>query len=203
MAIPVLEEEWRPILGWEDKYWVSNLGKIKGRKGILREWVGEKGYRTVSLEKGKKGVDRISKHMLVHRAVALAFIPNPDNLPVVNHIDGNPNNNRADNLEWCTYKYNSNYGDCKLKISIGRKKAWENEPQSHREQSRLNGAKTTSKPVIQLTKEGEFVKEYPNIKTAARATGVNDSHISAVASGSKIRRTAGGFKWVFSKGGVL
>lgn len=204
MGVPVLEEEWRPVVGWEGKYWVSNYGQIRGRKGVLKERIGIRGHRAVSLERGRKGKDRISVYLLVHRAVAQAFIPNPNNLPIVNHIDEDPNNNRVDNLEWCTHKYNVNYGSCKEKMSIKIKEAWAmSSPVRRREReeiSRRNGARTTSKPVIQLTKEGEFVKEYPNIKAAARATGTNCSHIGEAARGGGRYKTAGGYKWKLKEG---
>ena len=111
-----IKEIWKDVKGYEGLYQVSNLGRIKsfngydGHKYIRREKIlnpykqksGENYYRSVvKLIKNKN-----SKDYKVHRLVAKAFIPNPNNLPVINHIDGNPLNNRIDNLEWCTQKHN-------------------------------------------------------------------------------------------------
>lgn len=195
MALPVL---WRPVVGWEGKYWVSNTGLVKGRKSELKHWISKLGYHTVSLERGsKKDGTRCSKFANVHRLVAEAFVPNPNRYPQVNHKDENPSNNRADNLEWCTAKYNMNYGNGAktrhLKIDYST--------QERKDLARKNGAKTTCKGVLQINKKGEIVAEYKSIHDAYRATRIH--HIGDVANGSKIRSTAGGFSWAFSKGGVL
>lgn len=106
------EEIWKPVNGYEGKYWISNLGRIKNKTKILKpalkkEYIMSKGgYYQISLSNGKK-YDSSTK--LIHRLVAEAFIPNPDNLPQVNHIDHNPLNNCVENLEWCSAKYNSNH----------------------------------------------------------------------------------------------
>ena len=109
-------EEWRPIVGYEGLYEVSNTGQVRsldkydsmnrfyeGR--ILKLFADRLGYLSVVLYSNSK-----RKHYLVHRLVAEAFIPNPDNLPQVNHRDENPSNDNVDNLEWCDGKYNVNYG---------------------------------------------------------------------------------------------
>ena len=98
-------EEWKDIIGYEGLYQVSNLGRVRRSGKILKGGYNNKGYHTINL--CKKG---ISKSFFVHRLVAIAFIPNPNNLPIVNHKDENPKNNCIENLEWCTYKYNANYG---------------------------------------------------------------------------------------------
>ena len=104
-------EVWKDIKGYENKYQVSNTGKIKAlnyrNTGKEREisMKNNKGYYEVALWKDSK-----RKMFLVHRLVAQMFIPNPDNLPQVNHIDENKTNNCVDNLEWCTQLYNNLYG---------------------------------------------------------------------------------------------
>ena len=195
MGLPVL---WVPVVGWENYYWVSNTGRVKGRHKELRHWVSNTGYHTVSLEKGSRSKgERVSKYALVHRLVAEAFIPNPHAYPQVNHKDENKDNNSVENLEWCTAKYNMNYGDGAktrhLKIDYST--------QERKDLARKNGAKATSKGVLQINKKGEIVAEYKSIHDAYRATRIR--HIGEVANGSKVRSTAGGFYWAFSKGGVL
>ena len=98
-------EIWRKIEGYEGLYEVSNLGQVRsfysGEAKILKPWVDKDGYLTVTLYKNGKGYAK-----KVHRLVAVAFIPNIDNKPQVNHIDGNKQNNTVDNLEWVTSKEN-------------------------------------------------------------------------------------------------
>ena len=110
------EEIWRPVVGYEGLYEVSSYGRVRSldkydsrnrfRKGrILTLYTETGGYLRAHLSSNGK-----AKHHSVHRLVAEAFIPNPDNLPEINHIDEDKINNRADNLEFCNRKYNVNYG---------------------------------------------------------------------------------------------
>lgn len=105
-------EVWRDIKGYEGLYQVSNLGDVKRIKGercyydrIIKQKKSWSGHMYVMLSK-----DGIRKNLRVHRLVADSFIPNPNNYPIINHRDENPSNNNVDNLEWCTQKYNMNYG---------------------------------------------------------------------------------------------
>ena len=120
------EEIWCPIRGYEGIYEVSDQGRVKsigyGKERILRPVRNNNGYLLVGLRKNRE-----QKWYLVHRLVAQAFIPNPDNLPQVNHKDENKTNNSVQNLEWCDRKYNCNYGTRNQRIS---------------------------KPVLQFTKDG-------------------------------------------------
>lgn len=126
-----MEEIWKDIVGYEGFYQVSNLGRVKSLDRYI-EVTNKRGtlyrrpikgrllslnnvnddYISVTLTKDSIGIS-----YSVHRLVAQAFIPNPDNLPQVNHKDENPSNNCVDNLEWCTAKYNSNYGTRREKLS--------------------------------------------------------------------------------------
>lgn len=110
-----MTEVWENITGYEGLYQVSNLGRVKSLnykgKGvikILKGYIKRDGYETVTLMK-----DGIRKYLRVHRLVAQAFLPNPDNLPQINHKDENPLNNIVDNLEWCTPSYNTKYSSYK------------------------------------------------------------------------------------------
>ena len=101
-------EEWKSIKGYEDRYMVSNMGRVRSRTKILKTSGGSK-YVHVILNDGD--VDH-RKTVSVHRLVAEAFVPNPcpGEFRYINHKDENKRNNRADNLEWCTAKYNLHYG---------------------------------------------------------------------------------------------
>lgn len=98
------EEIWRSIEGFEN-YYVSNFGKVKTPRGkLLKEHFNYKGYVMVSLSKHNK-----CKLLSLHRIVAKAFIPNPNQLPCINHIDEDKTNNCINNLEWCDNAYNKRY----------------------------------------------------------------------------------------------
>lgn len=115
-----MEENYKPIKGYEDLYEVSDKGNVRTSLGkttysdlhgkrvwkqrILKPRPISSGHLTVQLYKNKRGKD-----FLIHRLVAMAFIENPNNLPCINHKDSNPKNNNVENLEWCTYAYNNEY----------------------------------------------------------------------------------------------
>ena len=106
-------EEWKAIPGYEGLYEVSNKGNVRNvrRNTLLRLTKTNKGYIQVGLS--KNGILTVLK---VHRLVAQAFLPNPDNLPMINHKDEDKTNNRVENLEWCTAKYNNTYGTRQDKV---------------------------------------------------------------------------------------
>lgn len=104
-------EVWKDIEGWSG-YMVSNLGRVKSmprlhvkKEKVLKQGKNRNGYPMVGLSSPHKK----SKSFAVHRLVAKSFVPNPNNKPTVNHIDGNKKNNKAENLEWCTYQENSRH----------------------------------------------------------------------------------------------
>lgn len=131
-------EIWKDIEGFEGLYEVSNKGRVRSLnrcvnginpytntpfirivKGRIRKpgCLGKTPHQTITLCKDGKLYS-----MPLHRIVAIAFVPNPNNYPCVNHIDENPSNNDATNLEWCTYQYNNNYGNALIKRSKTRTK---------------------------------------------------------------------------------
>lgn len=125
----MIEEEWKPVIGFEGRYDISNLGRVKicKRSGIRSD-----GHRYVVHERIMKystfrgnpyyyvvlsDSDKLQHLCTVHRLVAVHFVPNPYNLPMVNHKDENPRNNYYYNLEWCTSEYNNTYGTVTQRIS--------------------------------------------------------------------------------------
>lgn len=96
-----MQEIWKEIDGFDGKYLVSSWGRVKSARGILKPYKNHKGYLKIGLSKENK-----CQKYRVSRLVANAFIPNPYNLPEVNHIDGNKENNSFSNLEWVTGEQN-------------------------------------------------------------------------------------------------
>lgn len=161
---------WKDICGYEGMYQVSDTGVVKstsrigfdGRnvnERILKPYKMPNGYMTVCLRK-----DGVTSRMYVHRIVCEAFIDNPDNLPVVNHKDGNKANNTAQNLEWSTYSHNNQHAiDTGLK-QIGEQ--WYN-------------AKLSKNDVIKILQRGKY-STYENI---AKEYGVTKATIRDVLTG--------------------
>ena len=163
-------EIWGDIIGYENLYKVSTEGNIKSIRSnkILSLDTSQNGYKRVSLYKNKT-----IKHYLVHRLVAQAFIPNPDNLPCVNHKDEDKSNNCVSNLEWCTVAYNNNYGTRLERV-----------------------AKFWSKPVLQLSLEGDLIREWESAHEVARVLGYNQGNICSCCN-NKLK-TAYKFKWRYA-----
>lgn len=155
-----MTEIWKAVVGFEGLYEVSNMGRVHGLiKGvILKPMVIHGGYYAVNLYPGNK---RKKKTTQVHRIVAMAFVPNPNNLPQVNHKDENKQNNRADNLEWCSAKYNSNYGTRTKKI-----------------------VEQKEKPLYKYDINGNLVSTYKSVADAVRK-GETRSCIYRVLRGEK------------------
>lgn len=106
-----MQEEWKPVVGFELYYLVSNLGRIKSvrTQKVMKSSTVSNGYSANNLHKG----DGTRQTMSLHRMVAQAFLPNPYNLPCINHKDEVRSNSSADNLEWCTQQYNAAYSCAK------------------------------------------------------------------------------------------
>lgn len=179
------EEIWKDIDGFEGYYQVSNYGRVKRVDRVVVRGNGKsdsavfhmperikelqtqtQGYlHTVLYKDGKYKTKR------VNRLVASAFIPNPENKPEVNHIDGNKNNNRVDNLEWVTGIKNKRH-------------------------ARKNGlVKPYKRPVLQIDISGNVVAEYESIKHASTLTGISSGNICTACKDGTKKPNAGGFYW--------
>lgn len=174
------KETWKPVVGYEGLYEVSDLGRVKKVARTITKADGtikkvderilkpsdSNGYQIVGLYR-----NGVSKPNWVHRLVAQAFIPNPNKLPEVNHKDEIRANNKLDNLEWISHRDNSNYGKHNERIS-----------------------KSKCKPIQQLDlKTGLIITTYPSLTEASLSIGIYKSTISKVAKGK--RKTAGGYGW--------
>lgn len=183
-------EQWKAIPGYEGLYEVSNTGKVRSLTRYKRELnrhLHKQGYEYVQLTK-----DHETKNKLVHRLVAMAYINNPNNYPQVNHIDEDKTNNNVNNLEWCTAKYNMNYG----KGAKARHIKIDYSKPIFKENAVKNGKKT-SRAIVQFTKDGVFVARYDSAKEAMRKLGVKNAHITEVAKGK--RPSANGFVWRYER----
>ena len=183
-------ELWKDIQGYDGLFQISNLGNVKRKqktyfcgnntKRVLEERliIGEqvKGYRRVALWNNKK-----YKRVFVHRLVAQAFIPNPDDKPEIDHIDGNPLNNKVDNLRWCNHTENLNNPITLKRKSIAAK--------GNHMAGRFGALHHNSKKVKCI----ETNSVYGGIAEAERQTGIG--HISMVCRGA--RKTAGGYHWQY------
>lgn len=183
------EEIWKAVKGFEGNYEVSSLGRVRSvdrvvvypdgkphlKKGKeLSQATNKAGYKVVVL-----CTQDIRKNYMVHRLVAETHIPNPDNLPCINHKDENPANNNVENLEWCTYQYNNTYGQHTKKIAVH-----------------------FAKPILQFDLEGNFIARYESSVDAERGTGIKHGSMCNVANYAigmaKTPRSylsAGGFIW--------
>lgn len=161
-------KSWKPVVGYEDYYIVSSEGDVFSLRSnrLLTQGNFNGNYKRVLL-----CVNGTEKHYAVHRLVAKAFIPNPDGYPIINHKDENPSNNCVDNLEWCTYKYNTNYGTCIERRVLNT-------------EYKLGADNAKSETVYQFTLDGKFVAEYGSMHEAERITGLDSGSISKACTGA-------------------
>ena len=185
---------WMPISDYEDYYEVSNTGLVRSidrlvknshseyiRKGqVLTPSLSNSGYLQVQLSIRQK-----TKPHYVHRLVAEAFIQNPDNLPQINHKDEDKTNNNVENLEWCSRKYNMNYGTF---------------PQKRKEKAlREMNAVGKSRRVYQYDYSGSLVNIYPSLHEVERSTGIKQDKISKSCRNKGGHRTCNGYVWSFEE----
>lgn len=176
-----MDEIWKPIDGYEGYYEVSNLGRVRSLERVIQR-KGQHGGMTIhekikSQEKNNKGYLMVNlmknnrtRLVSVHRLVAAAFVENPvpDEYIFVNHKDENPSNNAAENLEWCTPKYNSNYGTVIERI---------------REQTCKACGISPIKTIV--TFPDGTVAMFPSMKNAAKEIGVSKKAIIDIKNGKR------------------
>ena len=182
------KEIWKDILGYEGLYQVSNFGRVRSLDRIVKGC-----YNTIQIKKGRilkprKNIwgylyvvlskENRTKAFTIHRLVALHFIDNPNNYPCVNHKDEDKLNNNVDNLEFCSVLYNNTYNERHKKIA----------------EKNINGKK--SKPVLQYTLDGVFVKEWESTREAGR-NGYQQICISKCCRG--INKQHKGFIWKYKE----
>lgn len=161
--------EWKKI---NDDYLISSSGKVyslKTKKVLSLNKVGKhRSYYKIDLYSNSE-----RKPKLVHRLVAETFIPNPNNLPEVNHKDGNGLNDNVENLEWCDRKYNNEYSNLQEELTNKKKKK-----------------------VYQYTLDGELVKIWDSTRECSR-NGFSQSSVSSCCLGKQIKPYKG-YKWSFN-----
>lgn len=164
-------EEWKDIEGYEGLYKISNKGRVLSlydnngnRRNLILSGSYLRGYHKVDLIK-----DGVPKKFQVHRLVAYHFIPNPEHLPIVHHIDENPKNNSVDNLMWCTQSFN-----CRAGTGIQRSK------------------EKRSKPIRCV----ETNTVYPSVNDAGRDLNIFASNICRCLKGRS--KTCGGYHWEYA-----
>lgn len=180
-------EIWKDVVGYENHYSVSNTGIVKSKLRMVEKENRERQFVNTSekiLKQAiKQGYSRVSlskkgkvKEFRVHRLVAIAFIPNPENKKEVNHINGIKNDNRVENLSWCTPAENI-------------KHAWDKGLTKRRFNS------SDSKKVMKMSIDGEDLEEYPSVAEAMRLNGIKSTGIYKCCSGKG--KLCGGYGWRF------
>lgn len=171
-----MKEVWKDIEGYEGLYQVSNMGNVRGKNGVLKPH-NSKGYLQIILS-----LNGEISHYYIHKIVAKAFLPNPDNKQEVDHIDTNTLNNVVSNLKWVTRKENMNN-------PLTRKK------QSTRLKGKIGHNTPASKIIAQLDKNGKLLKVWLCAMDAVRQEGYTQEHISSCCKGTL--KTHKGYKWQY------
>lgn len=187
-----MEEIWKNIEGYPN-YQVSNMGRVKRlstgyyrrTEKILKPQLQNNGYLHIKLSQKDK-----TKCILVHRLIAQVFIPNPNNLPQVNHINEDKTDNRVENLEWCDRKYNINYGN-----GISKRVKTNKENGTYKKIGEIN-SKIRSKSILQFSKDNSFIRKWDSIIDVQRELGYDNRQICSCLKNRQ--KTAKGFKWVYT-----
>lgn len=172
-------EIWKDIIGYENKYQISNIGNVRNSKlKHIESIISNTGYVRIGLRNQGK------KLFLVHRLVAIAFIPNLENKPHINHIDGNKLNNTIINLEWVTQSENEIHA---------HKTGLKPKPQYWKGKFGIDNG--SSIKVLQINKLGAIIDSFNSIREASIKCSVDESDIVKVCKGKRI--TAGGYVWKY------
>lgn len=195
----MVKGKWGDIIGYENYYQISNLGNVRSldrkihfNKGIsikkgqlLKPVLTRKDYLKVALSKESK-----EKRFYIHRLVAEAFIPNHENKPQINHINGNKLDNTVENLEWCTNFENQRHA---IKYGLVNQKRRINQA--------IKMGEINKKPLEQYTKQNKFIRKFNSIKEASIITGINSRNICNCLSENQPKsKSAGGYIWKYVKG---
>ncbi len=170
-------EIWKPIKGYEGLYEAGTNGLIRNAqtKEIKAMRLNKDGYYLVELYKGN-----VRKHKKVHRLIAETFIPKEEWNECINHKDEVKTNNSLDNLEFCTFSYNSTYGTAQKRSAL----------------SRINHP-LRSKKILQINEKGEVMNEWCSIAEAYRQTKICRTNIIKCLKG--LRNHAGGYQWKYKE----
>ena len=183
-----MEEVWKDIKGFEGKYQISNKGRVKRNirfnsrnillpEKILSPYYSKGGYLYINFE-----IDGIKTRHAMHRLIADAFIPNPNNYPIINHINEIKDDNRIENLEWCTYSYNLSYGHRVEKVLISRK---------------INNSKTQQLEVEQRDLNNNLIATFMSISDASKKTSISCGAIWQSCNKGHITNKQ--YKWNYKK----
>ena len=182
-----MQETWKDVKGFEGLYRVSNFGRVLslnyrncGYSKLLTPKCNNSKRLWVELSK-----NNVKKQFLIHRLVAIAFIPNPNEYPQINHIDENPQNNRVDNLEWCTQEYNIKYY---LERHTPEERISKRYSEKYKQRNNMK--------VNQYTLNGVLVKTWDNSRQVCIDKGWSDWSISECCRNK--RKTAYGFIWQYA-----
>lgn len=213
-----MDEVWLDVHGYEERYQVSNIGRIRSKDIILNRSDGKREFRKgriIKLQINQQGypvyffshsLSSKRKLISIHRIVAQAFIPNPDNKPCIDHINRNRADNRVENLRWCTLKENMNNPNTLAHLKVCRPN-YKHTAETRAKLSELQKGKVLKDstkiklreraiPVSQYSKDGHLITHHKSALYASESLNIPPTHIRECCRG--IRKSAGGFRWIYT-----